>query len=456
MLGKRLRDAYSVLFYIVFFAAGAGSISYALRLVRGSYLYFTLGDAQAPGFFMGSLLVSAAGLIWLLYQLGPLAFSPAELFWRYSGLRLPSRNPWSNLATQVVLGLWALLSILLATIFAPLSPFWLVGTALGAILFGAIMLQGMAAVQLMGCSWLLLSWALMALVTGIILVVVATAAPLGAATVALAYPVAGGVLVLGVAGATVSTVMARGRLLEWATATQGYGRSTLLLYAVRNLSGAQGYRYYGAQRRRFRARISNARPLALSLAALADSLAPLVLITLLSVPLGIFIGVGYGAPGIGIVTVLGVWLVAFFYRWLPREWSAHVSLRQWLSAPYLPVLLGFSAGAGAATVIYALVMACIFQLPPVIAVAALFYGAAVSLGETDPPQEYDYSLVVTLPSGIVLPVEPLIAAGSVMVQIAVVAVSVLTGPVQGLLVPAVFCAWRLIQHYRKGRVSPYP
>ncbi|WP_237242764.1 hypothetical protein [Rothia nasimurium] len=450
-LGYRLGAVYKVFFYLVFWLALAGSFSVSLRQVRGSYLYFTLEDFQAPGFFMGGLLIAGAGLVWLFYQLGPLAYSPAELFWRYSGLSYPSRNPWHFRAIWVALGIWALLSVMLATIFAPLSVTWLVGTALGAVAFGVLMLHGMAAAQLLGRLKFLLAWAGLAAVTGLLLLIATTTDSVISANVALIYCLGALVLFLGILGTLVLVISAQNSPLERVAATQGFGRSTLLLYAVRNLSGAQGYRYYGGQRGTFRRKLVNSRSYLLSLAALADSLAPLVLTTLLSIPLGIFVGVGFGASGIGIVTIVGVWLIAFFYRWLPREWSAQLPLRQWLTAPYFSTLLGFIVGAGVATVIYAVAMTIIFQLPGIITGAALFFGIAVALGETDPLQEYDYSLVVALPSGLVVPVQPLVAASTVAFQIGVVALAVFSGTIQGLLIPLAFCLWRLGQHYSKGR-----
>lgn len=108
-------------------------------------------------------------------------------------------------------------------------------------------------------------------------------------------------------------------------------------------------------------------------------------------------------------------------------------------------------GAGVATVIYAVAMTIIFQLPGIITCAALFFGIAVALGETDPLQEYDYSLVVALPSGLVVPVQPLVAASTVAFQVGVVALAVFSGTIQGLLIPLAFCLWRLGQHYSKGR-----
>lgn len=180
---------------------------------------------------------------------------------------------------------------MLATIFAPLSVTWLVGTALGAVAFGVLMLHGMAAAQLLGRLKSLLAWAGLAAVTGFLLLIATTTDSVVSANVALIYGLGALVLFLGILGTLVLVISAQNSPLERVAATQGFGRSTLLLYAVRNLSGAQGYRYYGGQSGTFRRKLVNSRSYLLSLAALADSLAPLVLITLLSIPLGIFVGV---------------------------------------------------------------------------------------------------------------------------------------------------------------------
>lgn len=446
---ERFYDAYTYIFTAIYFLAMAGLTSYALREVRGSYLAFTLEDAQALPFFCGAVLIVAAGFVWLLHTLGPIAHSPSELFWRYSGPALPTGNPWRRLETWLVLCAWATLSVLLATVFAPLSTLWLVGAATSTILFGAILIQGCATAQLLARPQPLLVWACTCLLTGLALVFTATLGlplPAGIHPTTLALGALALMALLGALGSLTLNLLARHTRLEWSSAVSAYARSLTLLHALRNIGGTDGYRYFGSHNTRIRSTITSSSPATLSLAALADSLLPLTLITLTSLPFAIFFGVGYGPIGPAAVTSIGALATASFYRWLAREWSTHRPLRQWTGAPYLPTLLGFTLGPALATGTYILLMALIFQLTPWALAAGLLFGAAIALGEVNPPTHYNYDLTFTSIEGLSVPIEPVIGLLKTLLLIGGMIFLLTFGNYLTLLGPALFFLNRAINH----------
>lgn len=445
---ERFIDTYNAFFYALVFFAVAGTLAYGLREVRGSYLYFTLNDEEALPFFSGALLIASAGFACMLYVLGPVAYSPSELFWRFTG-RQPGRNLWRRTENWAVLALWGLVATLLATVFTPFSATWLVGTAAGTALFGAVLMQGALACQLLGRKLPLLFWATTALILGVGLVLLVTT-PLGQGLNlgTLAPLLAGSWVLLAVTGSLVLIAATVRTPLEWVASVAAYGRSALLLHALRNVGGIEGYRYYGSANTRIRRRVRSASAVRLSLAALADSLLPLLLSALLTLPLAIFLGVGFGATGTGAAIALGTWAVASFYRWLTREWATHQALRQWVGAPYFRTLLGFALAPGLATGLYVLTMALIFHLPLQIALAGLFFGLAIALGEVNPPTHYTYELTVTTIEGLTVPLEPIIGTLKTLVLLAAIVGSFMLSGFAPLLVPTGLLIARIIQHLR--------
>lgn len=447
----RVGKAYTVIFYLAFFFALAGSLGYAQRSMRGSYLYFRLEDPQAPTFFLGAALMGAAGLVWALYALGPLAYSPAQLFWSYPGTKNPSPNIWKNPLLWGLLGAWSLLSFLLSVAFLPLSLAWIGGTFFLLLSLGFFLSQGAASCQLLGRSFPLHAWAGLALISGLVLSLEATIGFFPTSDVLGPYLLGGGIFLLGICGSCLYSLAALKRPLEWTTAYSGYLRSTQFLYALYNLTGAEGYRYYGSSRRFLRGRLGSSSPSLLALAALGDSIFPIFLILVLTIPVAIFYGLGYGELGVCLVISLGVWALGFFYRWLAREWVASLPLRQWLVASYLPTLLGFSAGTVLATLLYLGAMSIIFQLPPTALLVGFCFGLATALGKPNPPRTFNYSNVLVLPSGLILPAEPLTEAFKLFGQLVLVGLALaFLGP-WAFLVPLSFLLLRLGRHYLADR-----
>lgn len=93
-------------------------------------------------------------------------------------------------------------------------------------------------------------------------------------------------------------------------ATAAYGRSSMLLYALHNVGGPDGYRYYGSKVFT-RRRLSSASAAQLSLAALADSLLPLILTALGQLTFCYLPG-EWGSVLLerGLLNALGTWVVA--------------------------------------------------------------------------------------------------------------------------------------------------
>lgn len=448
--GDRFVEVYNSFFYVAVFFAIAATMAYGLRNVRGTYLYFTLTDQQALPFFAGALLISSAAFACILYLLGPVAYSSSDLFWRFTG-RLPVRNLWRRTDSWAVLASWGLVSTLLATIFAPFSAAWLVGTALATLLFGAVLMQGALGCQLLGRKLPLLLWAAGAFTLGVVVVLLTTTS-LGAGVRLNLVPfLSGGWVLAAIVGSLALALRTARTPLEWRAATAAYGRSSTLLYALHNVGGPDGYRYYGSESSRTRRRLSSASAVRLSLAALADSLLPLILTALVSLPFAIFLGVGFGALGAGAAIALGTWAVASFYRWLTREWASHQALRQWLGAPYFRTLLGFASGSGVATAVYVLTMALVFQLPLQLALGGLLFGLAIALGEVNPPTQFNYDLTVTTIEGLTVPLEPIIAAAKTVGLLVGITASFMLGGAAPLLVPAALLVARTVQHLRSAR-----
>ncbi|MFW0111531.1 hypothetical protein [Rothia sp. CCM 9416] len=447
----RFVDLYNLSFYLLVMLALVGSISYALKQLRGHYLYFTLDDAQAPGFFLGALLIVVAAFVTVLGLLGPVAYSPSQLFWRYSGLIPASKNPWKQPAMWGALGLWALVVTSFAIIFTPLTPPQLCAVLTAACLYGAVLVHGAIGVQASGHWRLLAGWGVLALVTGLGLVLATTCDLLpGYDPTSTAQLCAAGILGSGFLGALAYGLAGTRTNLTWYALTSAYGRSAILFQGLRNLGGADGYRYYGSQSVRFRRRVLSARPLLLSLAALADSTGPFFLILVLTIPFAILGGVALGQAGASVVIAVGAWMVASLYRWLTREWAANLPLRGWLSAPYFSTVLGFAGGATLAASCYVLVMALIFQLPLLSALTGFIFGLATALGEHNPPLTYNYDLVITLPEGLVIPIEPASALFRVMLEILSVSLLLGIGKPWAVLIPLGILGSRLYEHYRKG------
>ncbi|MDO4898297.1 MAG: hypothetical protein Q3965_03215 [Rothia sp. (in: high G+C Gram-positive bacteria)] len=448
---ERFVDAYNALFCFLVFLAIAAALAYSLRQVRGSYLYFILTDQQAFPFFAGALLICSAGFAAILYILGPVAYSPSDLFWRFSG-DLPAHRLWRRTETWVVLALWGLTATLLATVFAPFSTVWLVGTGVGTLIFGIILMQGALACQLLGRKMPVLLWSAVALALGTGLVLLATT-PLGTdSNLELLAPTPAGAWVLcAVLGSLCLSFARVGIALEWKDAVTAYGRSSVLLYALRNVGGAEGYRYFGSSSVRYRRRVTSASAVKLSLAALADSLLPLLLTFLVTLPFAIFLGVGFGAAGAGVVLALGSWATASFYRWLTREWAANQALRQWMGAPYLGTLLGFSVASALATGVYVLGMALIFQLPVHLVAAGLMFGFAIALGEVDPATQFNYDLTITTIEGLSVPIEPIAAVLKTLGLLVLMMGSFLAGGAITVLLPALFLVARFLYHVRSAR-----
>lgn len=448
----RFVDLYNLGFYLLVMLALVGSISYALKQLRGHYLYFTLNDAQAPGFFLGALLMVVAAFVTVLGLLGPIAYSPSQLFWRYSGLTPASKNPWKQPATWGVLGLWTLVVTSFAIIFTPLTPPQLCAVLAMTCLYGVVLLHGVIGIQARGNWRVLAVWAGLALLVGLGLVLTTTCELLpGGDPTNTAQLCAAGILGIGFLGALGYGLAGARMNLTWYALTSAYGRSALLFQGLRNLGGADGYRYYGSQSVRFRRRVLSAHSLLLSLAALADSTGPFFLIIALSIPFAILGGVALGQAGASIVIAVGAWLVATLYRWLTREWAANLPLRGWLSAPYFSTLLGFAGGATVAASCYVLIMALIFQLPLLSALTGFIFGLATALGEPNPPLTYNYDLVITLPEGMVIPIEPVSALMSVATQIVSVGLLLGINTPWAVLIPLGILGYRLHTHYRKGR-----
>lgn len=447
-LTDRLMDYYNMVFYILCFGAIAASISYTFRMVRGSYQGYTLSDTNAVHFFFGALLIASALFAGVLRVLGPVAFSSAFLFWRYTGRPTIPRNPWASSTLWIALLIWGLLTVLLATILAPFSTTWLLGAAGTGILFGLVLTQWAAALQVLKTTYTHTLWCLLTAASGIALTVLTTLNPASTqANPALSWGILLALISLALLLTLTDTLRARKKPLTWEEATGADGRRALLLSALTSIGTPDGYRYYGSRNRRLQEKYKSITPTIISLTATLDSLHLALASLALSLPLGIFFATSYSHLGAGITAITGAWLIAILYRWHAREWTAQTSLRSWLGAPRLRTLLGFTAGPILASILYSAGMTLLFSLPWWLPATAALLSFYLALGSPKPPTHFNYDLTITTPDGLLLPIEPFIMIGGQLFLIALIAFLLYLGPTICLIFLTCMVSYNLASHY---------
>lgn len=442
-------ELYSIAVYVISFVGVIASITYALRRVRGSYQWFQLTDHNAVLFFMGALLAIGAIFFSLVRLIGPISFSASEIFWRFSGIsRLPG-NPWCFRSTWVVLGLWSFIIFVMANIFAPASIFWLLGSVVGAICFGVLLIQGVAAHQILNSGWLLEVWALMTGGAGVLITLVSTAVSFNNRSKEFSFYVASGTIIIGVILLVFLVVKALGKPVDKMAVTKAHSQKNFLLAALSNFSSPAGYKYYGSKTNFFRRKITPCNPILTSLVSLLDNYAISLYILAFSIPLGIFFGIAFGLVGVGGITVLGAWTAATLYRWIVREWTAQPSLRAWLGGSYIKLALEYALGPALATCLYVVAMTLIFSLPLHAVAIAFVFGLTVSLGEPNPPSHVDYDLVIMTQDGVMIQME---TAKAFITNTAIITShlgSIMLGPVLGILLALIILLWRVGNHWKK-------
>lgn len=447
-LSEQFTDLYTYALAFLCFIAIATSMSFSFRSVRGSYGGFTLDNSNAVFFFMGALLICCSLLCAVIRALGPVGYSAGELFWRFPGIgRLP-KNPWKALPIWGAVITWALLAVLLATIFAPLSTAWLIGTVVGAILYGLILILGLLGAQVLNATRLFAVWAVLCSLSGTFITFCATTT-ISSPAQALAITMSASLL-LG-SGALLSIVfagVALRRPLSVPAVLSANGRRTVFLAALTNLGTPQGYTYFGSPWRFLRRRLTSSRPVVISLAGAADSWGILGGIFVFVLPLGIFLSVAWGSMGAVLMVIVGCWFTATLMRWLCREWTAQRSLRSWIGGSYVAQLMGFSVGPAAACALLTFVWVLVFSLPLYTILIAFLMGAAVAWGDSNPSKSVNYDLTITTAEGILIPFELMAVVLGFVLHVGLYTAAVLMGPVAGTLLAVALLVISLWQHHR--------
>ncbi len=247
----RFIEAYNFFFTLICYGAIAASICFTFRNVRGSYRWFTLTDQNATLFFAGSCLILSAVFFAVLRALGPVGHSSANIFWRFPGVVGLPKNPWRVTAVLVALIVWGLLGVLLATVFAPLSLGWLLGTSALLTLFGVFLVSGAQGSQLLKGSRPLDFWAVCACLTGSGFTVLATAFPQSAMASDGIVWGTGTLLAVGTGLCLWLALAGKKKVLEPSEAISAHGRASVLLASLSSVGSPQGYRFYGSSRRFF-------------------------------------------------------------------------------------------------------------------------------------------------------------------------------------------------------------
>lgn len=448
-MNSKFVEGYNFLFYVLTFGAIAASISYAFRNVRGAYGLYVLDDARAPIFFIGAFLTACALLVFILRTIGPVGFSAAEIFWKFSGqLQLPV-SAWRSSLTWAVLVLWGLCVVLLATVFAPLSTVWMLGACACALVTAFMLVEWTRATQLTHRFHWVSLWATIIACVGIAITVIGTLHSLPAVPLKPVIVLAVSCLSSGFMLMLRDYLMSRKQVMAWEDATQGSGRRAVLLGALSNVGAPHGYKYYGAQGRSHS--LTTVSFLHLSISSVLTTPVPLFGTIALSLPLGIFLGTSVGTLGVGIVVVAGCWVLGSAYRWLAREWSAQASLRLWIGGRYLLTLFYLCIGPGIMVLVYLIAIALIFSLPLSVALAGFLFGFFIAMGEPNPPAHFNYELAITTAEGLMIPVEPVKWLITNVAALVLAGVALFAGATPSVLIIGGMLVTRILGHWRYQR-----
>lgn len=452
-LNDRFVDFYTYVLAFLSFLAIAASLSFAFRNVRGTFQNFMLDHSNAPLFFAGALLICCSLFSAIIYLIGPIGHSAGEIFWRFPGRGHLPKNPWKAMSIWGALVLWSLCTVLLATIFAPLSTLWLAGTATGAILYGIVLIFGALGAQVLNKTKLFHLWSTVSCLAGTFIIFFATTSVHADATnsnniVLLLSSIALALLAVGAGLSGVLALISTRKPLNLPATMQADGRRSELLAALANIGSPQGFTYPGSSHRFFRRRFTHASPIWISLASAFDSWQVFLAVFTFSLPFAIFLGIALGKTGAVIVLMIACWIIATLLRWLCREWTAQRSLRSWMGGSYLVQLLGFAVGPSIACALCAGVGALIFGLPMYIVLIAFIMGFTVSLGDESPPQQIHYDLVITTHEGVAIPIELFAVALTFFLMVGLHLLAVLAGPLVGISMSLLLLAVTLFQHYR--------
>lgn len=442
-------ELYGNLFYIFCGIAVVISVSFSLRGVRGIYNQFTLTDNNSIIFYLGSLLVLNAIFISILRLLGPISYSSTELFWCYSGKDKLPQNPWRIKYVWITLAFWATLILILSTVFSPNSILWFIISTISSLIFSFLLLQGLASSQILN-NHLLYRWSLISGFIGTVVSILSTTSIYDQNSIRICLIWVIMVCVVGVLLSAIVIYLAIGKSLDKITAVNAYASKNILVAALNNIGSPDSYKYYGSGIRFFRKLYKSSDIIVTSISSVLDSYANFICILAISLPLGIYSGIQFGLLGPGIITIMGCWIIATFYRWLVREWVAQPSLRFWLGGHYLKTSFKYSSGPSLAACLYAVVMTCVFGLPLHAILVGFLLGMTTALGDPNPPKQINYELLIITQDGVMIPMEYVKAVLLNTTIIVAHVAGLYMSPIMSIVIALIILAWRTQAHYRKG------